>query len=43
VDDKLTIVVLTNAEQAVPDEITHHIAGMYVAELAPLPEKPASH
>jgi CubicO group peptidase (beta-lactamase class C family) len=43
VDDKLTIVVLTNAEQAAPDEITHHIAGLYVAELTPLPEKPASH
>ncbi len=43
VDDKLTIVVLTNAENAGPDDITHHVAGLYVPELTPPPEKPASH
>jgi CubicO group peptidase (beta-lactamase class C family) len=43
VDDKLTIVVLTNAEDGAPDDITHHIAGLYVPEIAPLPEKPAIH
>jgi len=35
VDDKLTIVVLTNLDGAKPDEITHHVAGLYVPELAP--------
>jgi CubicO group peptidase (beta-lactamase class C family) len=34
VDDKLTIVVLTNLAGAKPDEITHHVAGMYIPELA---------
>jgi len=43
VDDKLTIVVLTNAEHADPGDITHHVAGLYVPELTPLPEKSASH
>jgi CubicO group peptidase (beta-lactamase class C family) len=43
VDDKLTIVVLTNAENAGPDDIAHHVAGLYVPELTPLPEKTASH
>ena len=28
VDDKLTVVVLTNAAHSKPDEITHHVAGM---------------
>jgi CubicO group peptidase (beta-lactamase class C family) len=43
VDDKLTIVVLTNLAGANPDEIAHHVAGLYVPELSPLPAKPASH
>ncbi len=43
VDDKLTVVVLTNAADAGPDSITHHVAGLYVPELMPLPEKSASH
>jgi CubicO group peptidase (beta-lactamase class C family) len=38
VDDKLTIVVLTNVADATPDEIAHHVAGLYVPELTPLPE-----
>ncbi len=42
-DDKLTIVVLTNAADAAPDDITHHVAGLYLPELMPFPEKPASH
>jgi hypothetical protein len=43
VDDKLTIVVLTNVADAAPDEIAHHVAGLYVPDLTPLPEKAASH
>ena len=43
VDDKLTVVVLTNAEHGAPDEIAHHVAGLYIPELTPLPEKPAKH
>jgi CubicO group peptidase (beta-lactamase class C family) len=43
VDDKLTVVVLTNCENGDPDEIAHQVAGMYVPQLTPLPEKPASH
>jgi CubicO group peptidase (beta-lactamase class C family) len=42
-DDRLTIVVLTNCENGAPAEIAHHLAGMYVPQLTPLPEKPASH
>ena len=34
VDDKLTIVVLTNLAGAEPADITHHVAGIYVKELA---------
>jgi len=34
VDDKLTVIVLTNAEHSHPDEISHHVAGMYLPELA---------
>jgi CubicO group peptidase (beta-lactamase class C family) len=33
VDDKLTIVVLTNLAGAEPDKITHKLAGLYVKEL----------
>jgi CubicO group peptidase (beta-lactamase class C family) len=43
VDDRLTIVILTNAEHGAPDDLTHHVAALYIPELAPLPEKPASH
>jgi len=34
VDDKLTVIVLTNAEHSHPDEITHHVAGLYLPDLA---------
>jgi CubicO group peptidase (beta-lactamase class C family) len=35
VDDKMTIVVLTNLAAAAPDDITHHVAGLYVNALEP--------
>ena len=35
VDDKLTIVVLTNLAAAAPDDITHRVAGLYVKALEP--------
>lgn len=35
VNDKLTVVVLTNLEGSHPDDITHHVAGLYVPELMP--------
>jgi CubicO group peptidase (beta-lactamase class C family) len=35
VDDKLTVVVLTNLDGSKPGEIAHHVAGMYVPELMP--------
>jgi hypothetical protein len=35
-------VVLTNLERADPEDITHHVAGLYVPELMP-PPKPAAH
>jgi CubicO group peptidase (beta-lactamase class C family) len=35
VDDKLTVVVLTNLADSNPDEITHHVAGLYIPELMP--------
>jgi CubicO group peptidase (beta-lactamase class C family) len=35
VDDKLTVVVLTNLAGAAPDDITHHVAGLYVNALEP--------
>jgi CubicO group peptidase (beta-lactamase class C family) len=41
VDDKLTVVVLTNLERADPEDITHHVAGLYIPELTP-PPKPAT-
>jgi len=33
VDDKLTVVVLTNLSHCQPDEITHGVAGFYIPEL----------
>jgi hypothetical protein len=39
VDDKLTIVVLTNLAGSKRRDITHHVAGLIEPELAPLPEK----
>lgn len=35
VDDKLTIVLLTNLASSQPDELTHHIAGLLIPELMP--------
>jgi CubicO group peptidase (beta-lactamase class C family) len=35
VDDKMTVVVLTNLAGAEPADITHHVAGLYVNALAP--------
>ena len=40
VDDRLTVAILTNLAGPEPDDLSHHVAGMYVPELAPLPEKP---
>ena len=40
VDDRLTVVVLANLAGAMPDSITHHVAGLYDAALMPPPEKP---
>jgi len=40
VDDKLTVVVLANLAGANPENITHHVAGLYDARLMPPPEKP---
>jgi CubicO group peptidase (beta-lactamase class C family) len=41
VDDRLTVVVLTNLAGSHPDEITHHVAGLYVPELTPPAKEPA--
>jgi CubicO group peptidase (beta-lactamase class C family) len=41
VDDGLTVVILSNLEGSHPDDLSHHVAGLYVPELAPLPEKAA--
>ncbi len=38
VDDKLTIVVLANLADCHPDEITHHVAGLYLPALTPPPK-----
>jgi CubicO group peptidase (beta-lactamase class C family) len=35
VDDKLTIVILTNLDSCYPGDITHHVAGIYVPALMP--------
>jgi len=40
VDDKLTIVVLTNQAAAEPGDITHHVAGFLVPALMPPTKKP---
>ena len=32
IDDRLTVVALTNLSGAKPGEITQHVAGMYLAE-----------
>ena len=39
VKDKLTVVVLTNLAACDPGDIAHHVAGLYVSELTPDPEK----
>jgi CubicO group peptidase (beta-lactamase class C family) len=39
VDDKLTVVILTNLAGPEPDDLSHHVAGIYVSELMPPPEK----
>jgi CubicO group peptidase (beta-lactamase class C family) len=39
VDDKLTIVVLTNLDGAHPDDLTHHAAGLMIPELMPEEKK----
>jgi len=41
VDDKLTVVVLTNLEGAEPSDISHHVAGLYIPALTPSPEEEA--
>ena len=40
-DDGLTVVILTNLAGAEPVDLCHHVAGLYVPELAPLPGKAA--
>lgn len=35
VDDKLTVVVLTNLEGGAPGSIAHHVAGLYILALMP--------
>jgi CubicO group peptidase (beta-lactamase class C family) len=42
VDDRLTIIVLTNldSEHSAPWTIAHHVAGLYIPELAPAALKP---
>jgi hypothetical protein len=39
VDDKLTVVILTNLDGAHPGVLTHHVAGLYISDLTPLPPK----
>jgi hypothetical protein len=39
VDDRLTVVVLANLAACDPGDIAHHVAGLYVPELTPDPEK----
>jgi CubicO group peptidase (beta-lactamase class C family) len=38
VDDRLTVAILTNLAGPEPDDLSHHVAGMYIPELMP-PEK----
>lgn len=40
VDDKLTVVILTNLDGAHPKDLTHHVAGLYIPDLTPVPPKP---
>ncbi|HEV3254492.1 MAG TPA: serine hydrolase domain-containing protein [Candidatus Acidoferrales bacterium] len=42
VDDRLTVIVLTNldSEHSAPWAIAHHVAGLYIPELAPAALKP---
>ena len=40
VDDRLTVVVLTNLAGSHPDDITHHVAGLYLPELMPPAKEP---
>jgi len=42
VDDKLTVVVLTNMDGCHPDDITHHVAGLYLPDLKPPSPKPTN-
>ncbi|HEX3322460.1 MAG TPA: serine hydrolase domain-containing protein [Terriglobales bacterium] len=39
VDDKLTVIVLANLAACEPGDIAHHVAGLYVPELTPDPNK----
>jgi CubicO group peptidase (beta-lactamase class C family) len=39
-DDRLAVVVLLNRGAADPGRIAHRVAGIYIPELAPRPEKP---
>jgi len=40
VDDKLTVVVLTNLDAARPGKIAHNVAGLYIPEVRPPERKP---
>lgn len=40
VDDKLTVVVLTNLSRSGPDDISHRVAGLNIPELMPPPKPP---
>jgi CubicO group peptidase (beta-lactamase class C family) len=39
VDDRLTIVILTNLDGCHPDDLTHHVAGLLIPELMPQEKK----
>ena len=38
VDDKLTVIVLTNLDSAEPDKIAHNVAAIYIPAVTPPPE-----
>ena len=40
VDDNMTVVILTNLAGGKPEEITHHVAGLYVKGLEPEAKEP---
>jgi CubicO group peptidase (beta-lactamase class C family) len=40
VNDRCTVVVLTNLDGSHPSELAHHVAGLYIPELMPPPTKP---